>query len=184
MSLNLHNTGSVLVAWRICINLSVVNCTKSVLMSRSLFGKRDRPSTRVISSGRYVMTISYSWRQSSIRWRRVGAAVRFFRDIIFRGLRSLSKRTGWFYMFGISAIRKPLLIVPVLCWHSADPFLWEIWMQTLWAQLQGLCWKRQPEPLMSVVDQSEGSTFLCWLYPLLQQRFLVATWPFVLWVFR
>ena len=56
-----------------------------------LDGRQLRASTRSISlPGQYVMTRSYCCRQRSILWSHAGAAVRFFKLIISRGLWSMS----------------------------------------------------------------------------------------------
>ena len=97
VSLSSQSMGSAFVAWCICVNFSVENWTKSTLTLRFissfvfLFSNRENLSARVISlPGRQMMLRSYSCRRSSIRCKRVGAAIKFFRLIIYNGLWSLS----------------------------------------------------------------------------------------------
>ena len=77
---------------------------------------------------------------------------------------------GHICMFGISHIWKPLLILPVLCWH----YCWSVSVRELDTNARdlpsclsaplGLCPHHQPESLMSLVDQSKWKIFLYLLY--------------------
>ena len=86
---------------RVKANINMALTQRSNLISvLVLDGRQLRASTRSISlPGWYVMTRSYCCRWRSILWRHAGAAVRFFRLIISRGLWSISTMNVLLYRY-------------------------------------------------------------------------------------
>ena len=82
-------------------NIDMVSpCRSNLISVLVLDGRQLRASARsIFLPGQYIMTRSYCCRWRSILWSRAGAAVRFFKLIILRGLWSVSTMNVLLYRY-------------------------------------------------------------------------------------
>ena len=128
------STGSALVSFLISFRRSLLNLTKSTLMSRSIvsvfsvLGRGRRVSARVISCpGMYSMCIWYPCSLIIIRCNLGGALVSGFCSIMTSGLWSVST-LNWRDICEIFGHQIQLQEVPFLCMHIAFLHLLETLM--------------------------------------------------------